>query len=147
MGGSGGGGRAAPPAAPAGCRPQQQPAGTRGTSCPDVVLTERMADRSPLRHGSFGHLTPAFRTLPCRSFFAHPPATAPGSPLRSTRPQDSEGLLPEEDAEIPGSYRDAMSTKTPLGKAVAGACDELDALGSLVRLRQSVVLAWASLLS
>lgn len=40
-----------------------------------------------------------------------------------------------------------MSTKTPLGKAVAGACDELNALGSLVRLRQSVVLAWGSLLS
>lgn len=105
-----------------------------------------MAARLPLRHGSFGHLTAAVCTLPCQPFVAHPP-TAPGSPLRSTRLQDGEGLLPEEDAEIPGSYRDAMSTKTPLGKAVAGACDELNALGSLVRLRQSVVLAWGSLLS
>ena len=34
---------------------------------------------------------------------------------------------------MPGTYRDAMTTNTPLGKAVKGACDELDALGSLVR--------------
>jgi hypothetical protein len=33
--------------------------------------------------------------------------------------------------QVPGGYRDAMSGNTPLGKAVRGACDELDALGAL----------------
>ncbi|KAL4442521.1 hypothetical protein ABPG77_005105 [Micractinium sp. CCAP 211/92] len=47
--------------------------------------------------------------------------------------EESEGLLPEEDKEIPGTYRDAMTTNTPLGKAVKGACDELDTLGELER--------------
>lgn len=52
------------------------------------------------------------------------PATALQAPV--------EGLLPEEDAQVPGGYREAMSSKTPLGKAVSGACEELDTLGSLV---------------
>lgn len=46
---------------------------------------------------------------------------------------EAEGLLPEEDEQVPGGYRDAMTSNTPLGKAVKGACDELDTLGSLVR--------------
>jgi hypothetical protein len=41
-------------------------------------------------------------------------------------------LLPEEDQQIPGGYRDAMSSNTPLGKAVKGACRELNTLGDLV---------------
>ncbi|KAI7838438.1 hypothetical protein COHA_007701 [Chlorella ohadii] len=60
-------------------------------------------------------------------------AALPGVLFSPDRRQEGEGLLPEEDVQIPGSYRDAMSSKTPLGKAVAGACDELDALGSLER--------------
>lgn len=52
---------------------------------------------------------------------------------RHPQEEESEGLLPEEDKEIPGTYRDAMTTNTPLGKAVKGACDELDTLGELVR--------------
>ncbi|KAL4447784.1 hypothetical protein ABPG75_005003 [Micractinium tetrahymenae] len=55
---------------------------------------------------------------------ADPPAASQG---------ESEGLLPEEDVEIPGSYRDAMTSNTPLGRAVKGACDELDSLGELER--------------
>ena len=56
-------------------------------------------------------------------------------------PQDDDdeeeggGLLPEEDVEISGSYRAALSSNTPLGQAVSGACDELDALGALVSSR------------
>lgn len=46
--------------------------------------------------------------------------------------QEVEGLLPEEDPEIPGTYKDAMSSNTQLGKAVKEACDELDTLGTLV---------------
>ena len=33
--------------------------------------------------------------------------------------------------QVPGSYRDAMSSKTELGNAVREACDELDALRGL----------------
>lgn len=48
--------------------------------------------------------------------------------------EEQEGLLPEEDVQIPGGYRDAMSSNTALGKAVKGVCDELDTLGGLVSL-------------
>jgi hypothetical protein len=42
-----------------------------------------------------------------------------------------EGLAPEEDAEVPGGYAEAMSASTRLGKAIRSACDELDALAAL----------------
>lgn len=35
--------------------------------------------------------------------------------------------------QIPGTYRDAMTTNTQLGKAVRDACQELDALAALER--------------
>ena len=41
-------------------------------------------------------------------------------------------MTPEEDWEVPGTYQDAMKAGTKLGKAVAGACDELATLGTLV---------------
>jgi hypothetical protein len=42
-----------------------------------------------------------------------------------------EGLAPEEDAEVPGGYTEAMSASTRLGKAIRSACDELDTLAAL----------------
>lgn len=33
--------------------------------------------------------------------------------------------------QIPGTYRDAMSSNTQLGKAIKDACNELDILGKL----------------
>lgn len=42
-----------------------------------------------------------------------------------------EGLAPEEDAEVPGGYAEAMSASTRLGKAIRSACDELDALAAI----------------
>lgn len=46
---------------------------------------------------------------------------------------DFEGLLPEEDVEVPGTYFDALNKNTKLGKAVAAAIDELEHLGGMVR--------------
>ena len=61
-------------------------------------------------------------------------STSPSSILKPV----SARLLSIADAagapplpQVPGGYRDAMSGNTPLGKAVRGACDELDALGAL----------------
>ncbi len=53
-----------------------------------------------------------------------------------------EGLAPEEDAEVPGGYAEAMSASTRLGKAIRSACDELDALAALEdeALREADVL-------
>ncbi len=76
---------------------------------------------------------PVYHPTRCLHATTHPTLMPSSTPLQPARLQEGEGLLPEEDVQIPGSYRDAMSSKTPLGKAVAGACDELDALGSLVR--------------
>eukprot|EP00882_Tetradesmus_deserticola_P001876 GHRQ01002012.1.p1 GENE.GHRQ01002012.1~~GHRQ01002012.1.p1 ORF type:complete len:189 (+),score=72.75 GHRQ01002012.1:71-568(+) len=42
-----------------------------------------------------------------------------------------EGLLPEEDVEVPGTYFDAMNSQTKLGKAVRAAVEELEHLGEL----------------
>ncbi|PSC69426.1 hypothetical protein C2E20_7059 [Micractinium conductrix] len=58
-------------------------------------------------------------------------ATSGGDPPAAE--DEPQGLLPEEDAQIPGGYRDAMSSNTPLGKAVRGVCEELDTLGGLER--------------
>jgi hypothetical protein len=33
--------------------------------------------------------------------------------------------------QIPGTYRDAMTSNTPLGKAIKEACSELDTLAAL----------------
>jgi len=46
-------------------------------------------------------------------------------------PQDFEGLLPEEDQEVPGTYWDALNGNTKLGKAVRAACEELEHLNEL----------------
>lgn len=35
--------------------------------------------------------------------------------------------------QVPGTYRDAMSANTQLGKAVRDACEELDTLSALER--------------
>lgn len=89
------------------------------------------------------HATPAGH---CRPAACSMPATAPAllaptcCPTRSQQ-EESEGLLPEEDPEIPGTYRDAMTTNTQLGKAVKGACDELDTLGELVSVLPARLLA------
>ncbi|KAG7668722.1 hypothetical protein Ndes2526B_g03652 [Nannochloris sp. 'desiccata'] len=48
-----------------------------------------------------------------------------------TDPEQFEGLDPAEDAEIPGTYRDAMTSNTPLGKAIKEVCSELDNLAAL----------------
>eukprot|EP01024_Parvocaulis_polyphysoides_P035208 TRINITY_DN3116_c1_g2_i1.p2 TRINITY_DN3116_c1_g2~~TRINITY_DN3116_c1_g2_i1.p2 ORF type:complete len:148 (+),score=18.70 TRINITY_DN3116_c1_g2_i1:67-510(+) len=45
--------------------------------------------------------------------------------------EDIDYLLPEEDYTVPGGYEDSLSSNTPLGQAVRGACDELDTLGSI----------------
>lgn len=44
-----------------------------------------------------------------------------------------EGLTPEEDYVVPGTYRDALNGNTRLGKAVRAACAELDTLNNMVR--------------
>ena len=59
-----------------------------------------------------------------------PRAVLDALPLPPSAPQ-FEGLLPGEDTQIPGTYHDAMSGSTPLGKAVRSTCDELDALAAL----------------
>lgn len=152
MGGSGGG--AALPAAPAGSRPEQQRrSNARGAPSTRSIVMQHLHCSTPHRMPVVAffpvdarwlimasqadarvpqeHAPPWRRTLRSR-------AAAKPHAARLPPPLQDEGLLPEEDAQIPGSYRDAMSSKTPLGKAVAGACDELDALGSLVRAH-----AWA----
>ena len=35
--------------------------------------------------------------------------------------------------QIPGTYRDAMTSNTPLGKAIKEACSEIDNLAALER--------------
>ncbi|KAF5832831.1 hypothetical protein DUNSADRAFT_11170 [Dunaliella salina] len=42
-----------------------------------------------------------------------------------------EGLSPEEDEQVPGSYADAMNPNSKLGKAVKAACAELEELNNL----------------
>lgn len=42
-------------------------------------------------------------------------------------------LFPVSLLQIPGNYRDAMTSNTPLGKAVKEACAELDTLAALER--------------
>lgn len=95
---------------------------------------------------------PCGSCIPCKAAAVVQAAAAPAHPLRpplccapTPAQEPEEGLLPEEDEEIAGTYKDALSTKTPLGKAVAGACDELEALGSLVRwLRWGEGHRWAA---
>eukprot|EP00879_Flechtneria_rotunda_P000881 GHRR01001008.1.p1 GENE.GHRR01001008.1~~GHRR01001008.1.p1 ORF type:complete len:139 (+),score=34.83 GHRR01001008.1:126-542(+) len=45
--------------------------------------------------------------------------------------QENEGILPEDDYEVPGNYIDAMNSNTKLGKAVRAAIEELEHLGDL----------------
>jgi hypothetical protein len=55
-----------------------------------------------------------------------------------------EGLLPEEDAQVPGGYEEAVNGNTRLGKAVRAACTEIKHLNELVsprNLRQSLLHA------
>jgi hypothetical protein len=84
--------------------------------------------KTSLRHrsGGAGALTASTAiTRHCSRALAAPPA-------RQQDEADGAALLPEEDQQIPGGYRDAMSSNTPLGKAVKGACRELNTLGDLV---------------
>ena len=65
-------------------------------------------------------------------------AGAPGSEPEESE-QDMQMWMDEEEFveifdqsnQIPGNYKDAMSSKTELGAAIRDACGELDALGSL----------------
>ncbi|KXZ52095.1 hypothetical protein GPECTOR_10g1118 [Gonium pectorale] len=45
--------------------------------------------------------------------------------------QEFVGIPPEEDAEVPGTYFDALNPQTKLGKAVRAAVDELNHLNAL----------------
>ncbi|KAI3425046.1 hypothetical protein D9Q98_008424 [Chlorella vulgaris] len=60
-----------------------------------------------------------------------PAATA--SEPSSTEPEEADGLLPEEDQQVPGGYQDSLSSNTELGRAVRGACSELETLEGLER--------------
>lgn len=51
--------------------------------------------------------------------------------MQQEQDAEFEGLLPEEDYEVPGTYMDAMSSQTKLGKAVKAAVEELEHLGNL----------------
>ena len=42
-------------------------------------------------------------------------------------------LIVDCSLQVPGGYQDSLSSNTPLGRAVREACDELEALGSMVR--------------
>ncbi|KAF6259273.1 hypothetical protein COO60DRAFT_1700912 [Scenedesmus sp. NREL 46B-D3] len=52
-------------------------------------------------------------------------------PDETAQSSQFEGLLPEEDVEVPGTYFDAMNSQTKLGKAVRAAVEELEHLGDL----------------
>lgn len=56
---------------------------------------------------------------------------APSSQSQQPEEVEFEGLLPEEDPEVPGTYFDAMNSQTKLGKAVRAAVEELEHLGDL----------------
>ncbi|PNW82070.1 hypothetical protein CHLRE_06g272500v5 [Chlamydomonas reinhardtii] len=58
--------------------------------------------------------------------WAASPETPAGAPA-----EEFQGLLPDEDAEVPGNYFDAMDPKTKLGKAVRAAVDELNHLNAM----------------
>jgi len=62
----------------------------------------------------------------------HPLPSSPDS--SQEQPDDTDpdaGLTPEEDWVVPGTYQDAQSSKTELGKALRDAIEEVDALGNL----------------
>lgn len=59
------------------------------------------------------------------------PGPAPSDNTDESEGDWFEGLTPEEDAEVPGGYAEAMSASTRLGKAIRSACDELDTLAAL----------------
>ena len=73
---------------------------------------------------------------PNRGARARSPQPPPSTLTQTRRSQPGEegegGLLPEEDVQVPGTFRDAMSAHTELGRAVRGACDELEQLQKLV---------------
>ncbi|KAI8469377.1 MAG: hypothetical protein J3K34DRAFT_423842 [Monoraphidium minutum] len=60
-------------------------------------------------------------------------AAEPGADKAAgAEPQEEvDGLLPEEDVEVPGTYFDALNRNTRLGKAVAAAVDELEHLSGM----------------
>ncbi|KAG2439404.1 hypothetical protein HXX76_004761 [Chlamydomonas incerta] len=68
----------------------------------------------------------AAQRLSFRCWAASPETPAPGAPA-----EEFQGLLPEEDVEVPGNYFDAMDPKTKLGKAVRAAVDELNHLNAM----------------
>jgi hypothetical protein len=59
--------------------------------------------------------------------------------------QEADGLLPEEDQQVPGGYQDSLSSNTELGRAVRGACSELETLEGLVRCEASSPMACLTL--
>lgn len=52
-------------------------------------------------------------------------------PPRQTPTRPSTNTSPSLSMQIPGTYRDAMTSNTPLGKAIKEACSELDNLAAL----------------
>lgn len=71
----------------------------------------------------------ALLLLRCQAVWSHGSSThRPHLPIPSL-PLPPPSLL----LQVPGTYMDAMSGNTPLGKAIRGACEELDTLGSLER--------------
>lgn len=47
--------------------------------------------------------------------------------------EDFEGLSPDEDEEVPGTYADAMNPNTKLGRAIKRATEEIQTLSGLER--------------
>ncbi|GBF92042.1 hypothetical protein Rsub_04389 [Raphidocelis subcapitata] len=62
---------------------------------------------------------------------ALPPGKAEEGAKGGDSDEEFEGLLPEEDVEVPGTYFDALNRNTRLGKAVAAAVDELEHLNKM----------------
>lgn len=64
------------------------------------------------------------RIQPCR-------ATEPQTPRIDDEDDDFEGLAEEDDWVVPGNNMGSLSLNTELGRAVDGACDELEHLAGM----------------
>ncbi|PNH06250.1 hypothetical protein TSOC_007399 [Tetrabaena socialis] len=60
-------------------------------------------------------------------------AAAPDQPASqgAAAEEEFEGIPPEEDAEVPGNYLDALNPRSKLGKAISSAVDELTLLNNM----------------
>lgn len=74
----------------------------------------------------------AARPPPRRAAAPRPPRSAP--PPDAPAPEDDATdilLTVDEDWEVPGGANDSLTSNTPLGRAVASACEELEVLADL----------------